>query len=75
MPTVCNAKINKKNDIAVKNYHRRTNKKKHQSPKNMLYRKKSVSLQSLSTVKKAVSKKSIAIRSLLPNFAKVLMGG
>ena len=75
MATECNAKINKKNDIAGKNYRHRTMKKKHQSPKNTQYRKKCVSLQSLSTVKKAVSKKSIAIRSLLPNFAKVLMGG
>ena len=29
MAIECNAKINKKNDIAGKNYHRRTNKKKH----------------------------------------------
>jgi hypothetical protein len=37
----------------------------------MLYQKKCVSLQSLSTVKKAVSKKSIAELSFQPNFAKV----
>ena len=70
MPTECNAKINKKNDIAGKNYHRRTNKKSTNLQKTCYIEKKS-----LSTVKKAVSKKSIAIRSLLPNFAKVLMGG
>ena len=40
MAVECNAKINKKNDIAGKNYHRRTNKKKHQSTKKHAISKK-----------------------------------
>ena len=36
MPTECNAKINKKNDIAGKNYRHRT-KKKSTNPKKTCY--------------------------------------
>ena len=70
-----NAKINKKNDIAGKNYHRRPKKKNTNPPKTSYIEKKCVSLQSLSTVKKAVSKKSIATLSLLVYSAKFYSGG
>ena len=74
MAIECNAKINKKNDIAGKNYHRRP-KKKNTNPPKTCYIEKNVYLCSRFRKVKAVCKKSIAIRSLLPNFAKVHTGG
>ena len=69
MAIECNAKINKKNDIAGKNYHRCTNEEGTNSPKTC-YIEKNAYLCSLFRKVKAVCKKSIAIRSLHLKFAK-----
>ena len=42
MAIECNAKINKKNDIAGKNYHRCTNEKSTNSPKTCYIEKKRI---------------------------------
>ena len=68
MAIECNAKINKKNDIAGKNYHRRTNKKS-TSPQKTCYIEKNAYLCSRFRKVKVVSKKSIAIRPLHLKFA------
>ena len=66
MAIECNAKINKKNDIAGKNYHRCTNEEGTNSSKTC-YIEKNAYLCSLFRKVKAVCKKSIATLSQLVN--------
>ena len=72
MAIECNAKINKKNDIAGKNYHRCTNEKSTNSPKTCYIEKNAYLCSRLQEKSKLFCKKSIAILSFIWNSPKFI---
>ena len=72
MATECNAKINKKNDIAGKNYRHRTNKINIHPQKTCYIEKNVYFCNRLQEKSKRFCKKSIAILSFIWNSPKFI---